>query len=119
MSAIDYGIAVEKHFGGPADHRRAGSYAELVETWKDARPVPTDAQLQTAWAAYEAGLAQASSDAQAARTALLTAAQGTVGIALDQLTLAQLRALVGCLLYKEGALTADVKIRPLAQWVKP
>lgn len=49
---MDIALAVEQLLPA-ADYRRADSYAALVDTWKDERPVPTEAALEAAWAAYE------------------------------------------------------------------
>lgn len=48
---------------------------------------------------------------------LVTQAQSAVGVLLSDLTAAQRNALVATLLYKAGALTSDLKIKPLGQWV--
>ena len=32
-----------------ADYRRADTYQNLVETWRDKRPVPTEQELAVAW----------------------------------------------------------------------
>lgn len=52
------------------------------------------------------------------REQIKTVAQSAVGVAYDQLTAAQVRALVAILLWKQGALNNDGTVKPLGQWVK-
>lgn len=52
---MDIALAVEEIYPA-ADYRRADSYEELVQTWKDERKVPTLAQLEDAWIIVEARL---------------------------------------------------------------
>jgi hypothetical protein len=49
--------------------------------------------------------------------AIRTTAQSSVGVALVDLTAAQVRSLLACLLYKNRAVTDDGKIRPLTDWI--
>lgn len=48
---------------------------------------------------------------------VVSLAQTAVGVAVNDLTAAQRNALVVVLLHKAGALTSDLKIKPLNQWV--
>lgn len=50
---MDYAIAVDRLLPG-AKWLRAESYAELVTTWGDAQPVPSDAALIAAYADWQA-----------------------------------------------------------------
>lgn len=50
---MDIALAVEEIYPA-ADYRRADSYQALVDTWHDARKIPTESELQTAWAAVQA-----------------------------------------------------------------
>lgn len=52
------------------------------------------------------------------RAALLTRAQSAVGKRLDDLTAAERNALVALLLFKEGAISSDLHVQPLAEWVR-
>ena len=45
-------------------------------------------------------------------------AQSAVGIKYDALSITQVRALYGFVLFKEGAIDTSGKIRPLKDWVK-
>lgn len=45
---MDIPRAVEQIYED-ADFRRADTYQNLVETWRDKRPVPTEQELATAW----------------------------------------------------------------------
>jgi hypothetical protein len=87
---MDYAIAIDRVLPG-AKWLLAGSYAELVETWQDAQPVPSDAALIAAFAEWEAeqiiiaaqALIQAGAEAQAAAIpgfATWTEAEGLIWI---------------------------------------
>lgn len=45
-------------------------------------------------------------------------AQGAVGIAIQDLTAAQVRALVACLLYNAGAINESGVVQPLDTWIQ-
>lgn len=45
---MDIAAAVEQIYDG-ADFRRADTYQSLWNTWKDARSIPSQAQLADAW----------------------------------------------------------------------
>lgn len=47
---------------------------------------------------------------------ILALAQSAVGVKLDALTAAQRNALVAMLLFKGGAISKDLTIKPLSQW---
>lgn len=57
-------------------------------------------------------------DAAALRTRVLAVAQSAVGVAADQLTAVQLRALFMIVLWRSGALDKNGVVQPLAQWVR-
>lgn len=53
-----------------------------------------------------------------ARTKVIGMTQSAVGVTLDALTAAQVRALLACVLYKAGAIDpATLAIEPLAEWL--
>ncbi len=52
------------------------------------------------------------------QSAVKTIAQSAVGGALTELTAAQRNALMACLLFKAEALTDDLKIKPLSDWLR-
>ena len=58
---MDLALVIDKLAPG-ADYRRADDLATLTETWVDARPVPSAAAINEAWAEIEA--AQALIDAR-------------------------------------------------------
>lgn len=62
-------------------------------------------------------MGQAEPLSAAARDLVLSTAQTAVGVRYDALTNIQLRALVGILLWREGALDGAGVVRPLARWV--
>jgi len=52
-------------------------------------------------------------------TQILSVAQTAVGVTLQNLTAAQVRALMAILLYKEGGVNpVNLQVKPLGQWVK-
>jgi len=84
-------------------------------------PLPTDPtpeQIAAAIAAREQARRQADADRAALRQLVRQKAQSAVGVAIDDLTVGQLRALLAILLHNEGALDRDGKVRPLAEWVR-
>lgn len=72
--------------------------------------------------AERATLAAAEASAIVAATAfrgqIVTLAQSAVGVRLQDLTPAQIKALMACLLYKAGGVDpSTLQVRPLGQWV--
>ena len=65
---MDIALAVD-HLLPAADYRRCDDYATLVDTWHDARPVPTESELLAAWDAIQSATA-ASTARDASRSAL-------------------------------------------------
>lgn len=90
----------------------------FIASWNRAEPQPNDAQIDAAITAAKAAAQQAETDAVALKQAVQNLAQSAVGVVIDQLTAAQRNALIACLLWKAGAIDKDMKIRPLAQWLK-
>lgn len=80
-------------------------------------PMPTKTEIDAAIAAYDAREQQRQADTQALRQRVITTAQSAVGVAFDQLTNVQLRAVLGCLLHQRGVLDKDGKVRPLGEWL--
>ena len=84
-------------------------------------PLPADPTPAESAAAHQQLLdaqAQSDADAVALRNKILTTAQTAVGIAYDQLSATQLRALFGILLFKADALDKNGVVRPLSEWVR-
>ncbi len=52
------------------------------------------------------------------RALVLQTAQSAVGVNIVDLTAAQIKALVACLLYDAGALNASGVVQPLAGWLR-
>lgn|SRR5262245_55240876 len=91
----------------------------LAADWPPPLPVePTPEQIVQALAAREQARQRAETEATQLRQLVRTKAQSAVGVAIDDLMVGQLRALVAILLHKEGALDKDGKIRPLSEWVR-
>lgn len=83
-------------------------------------PLPSEPTAQESAAAIAALAAAKEADrlsAIALRNRVLGVAQTAVGIQLDALTPAQVRALMACLLWKAGGLTASGAVKPLDQWL--
>jgi hypothetical protein len=85
----------------------------------DFKPEATPEQIAQAQTFLE-GYDQAAVDQQqnALKTAVLTTAQSAVGVALNNLTNVQVRALLAIVLFKEGAVATDGTIKPLNEWVR-
>lgn len=89
----------------------------LAAVWPPPLPSePTQAEIDAAIAARAAAEQQARADAMALRTRVRTLAQSAVGVQVDQLTAAQVRALIVVLLHKQGAIDRAGAIRPLNDW---
>lgn len=90
----------------------------LASAWPPPLPNdPTPQQSTAARALIVAAQAQTVSDAAALRARVLTLAQSAVGVQIDALTAAQIRALVALLLYKQGAIDKTGAIVALANWL--
>lgn len=85
--------------------------------WRGTGDVPSDQTITDAWTAYNTAQTAAATSATAARTAAVNIAGSAVGVAIGSLTAAQVRALVACLLWKNGALNSDGTVKPLASWL--
>jgi hypothetical protein len=104
----------EYHWRGGADD----DYSAIGE-WRDPNTTkPTKAQLDAEWAAYQQEQADAQTAATNLRNQIITIAQSAVGVRVDQLTAAQVRALNAIELWQKGALNNDLTVKPLAQWVR-
>lgn len=55
MRDIDIALCVERLMG-VADYGSADTYKHLVQTWRDQRPVPTEAELIAIWPTIEVEL---------------------------------------------------------------
>lgn len=88
-----------------------------IARWNLPAAQPTDTEIATAISAYDARQAQRQADAAALRQKVLTLAGSAVGIAVDQLTAAQVRALIACLLFEAGALDKSGIVQPLGTWL--
>lgn len=90
----------------------------LASVWPPPLPSdPTPQQSAAARALIVAAQTQAVSDAAALRARVLTLAQSAVGVQIDALTAAQIRALVALLLYKQGAIDKTGAVVALANWL--
>ena len=89
----------------------------FIAAWHLVQAQPTPAELQTASDAYDAQQAQLAADATALRQHVINLAQSAVGVAIDNLTAAQIKALFAVILWKAGALDKNGIVQPLATWV--
>jgi hypothetical protein len=78
---------------------------------------PTSQQSTDAIAARETARLAALAAAATKRQQILTIAQSAVGVRVDLLTAAQIKALYAITLWQQGALDAGLIVRPLADWV--
>lgn len=79
---------------------------------------PTAEQIAAAIAAREAARQQAAQDALALRQRVIMLAQSAVGVQIDALTAAQVRALIALLLWQAGAIDRAGMVKPLGEWVR-
>lgn len=79
---------------------------------------PTEAEITTAAAAYDAAETQRQAEATTLRQQVISTAQSAVGVSITALTAAQVRALVAILLWKAGAIKADGTVKVLTEWVR-
>lgn len=87
-----------------------------IGRWNLTDPQPDDTALLAAIVAYDTAQAQRNADAQTLRQKVVTVAQSAVGLSIDTLTAAQVRALVAVVLWRAGALKPDGTVKPLAEW---
>jgi hypothetical protein len=85
----------------------------------DDRATPLQqAEIEAAARRFDATQLTARQQRRAENLASIRAtAQSAVDVALADLTAAQVRSLLACLLYQHQAVTDDGKIRPLAEWL--
>jgi len=100
-----------------------GAFVQSMESaaWLAQRgPLPADptpAESDAAVTAIAQAVQQAQTDADTLRQQVRALAQSTIGMRIDAVfTTAQLRSLLAVLLWKAGALSNDLTIRPLADW---
>jgi len=55
---------------------------------------------------------------QAFRQQIVDIAQSAVGIALNDLTAVQIKALIAVMLYRMGGVSGDMEVKPLNEWVR-
>ena len=91
----------------------------IVIAYLDDRATPTDqAQIEAAVRSFDATQLTPAQQQRVQNLANIRAtAQSAVGVALIDLTAAQVRSLLACLLYKNHAVSDDGKIRPLPDWL--
>ena len=90
----------------------------LASAWPPPLPTPpTPQEITAALAARETARQAAIADAAALRAQIVTIAQSAVGVRVDLLTAVQVRALMACVLWKQGALDKLGQVRPLADWL--
>lgn len=73
---------------------------------------------EAAAAAAAAAALTAAAEAATLRQQLVNLAQSAVGVLLSDLSAAQRNSLVAALLWKAGGVTQDMKVKPLADWLK-
>ena len=87
-----------------------------IARWDLPDPQPSEAELAAAVAAYDAAEAARRQADQQLRQQVVALAQSAVGVRVDALTAAQVRALLVVLLRKAGALDNGGTVRPLGEW---
>lgn len=89
-----------------------------ISAWPEDVPMPTQAEIDAMLLTLEQERQAAQTEAQQLRQRVVNLAQSAVGIAVNDLTAPQVRALLALLLRKEGALDKTGTIRPLQDWVR-
>lgn len=101
-----------------ASFRGLSTSPGVVVIHLDERAAPDEqAQIEAAVRSFDASRptpTQTKRDENLAN--IRAAAQSAVGAGLDDLTSAQVRSLLACLLYKNQAVSDDGKIRALGEW---
>lgn len=105
------------HPGSGAGLMRIDGVLHLVR-WPDGLAIPTDQAIAQAIQDWQVNQDQERQDTIALRQQIRQTAQSAVGVRVDLLTAAQVRALFAILLFREGALDRTGAVRPLAQWVR-
>jgi len=96
-------------------------YAIDTERGTIRRLQPFGRELYTFDMLYEDGAEAKVAEEQARSAALVKAqalAQSAVGVNIQNLTAAQVRALLACLLWQAGAIMKDGIVRPLGEWLR-
>jgi len=88
-----------------------GDYNNVI--WRDPRPQPSPAELQTAWDAIQAGEQQASQLKQQ----VVTLVQSAVGVTVTNLDASQRNALIAAVLYRLGVLDRTGAVSPPSDWL--
>lgn len=84
-----------------------------ILSWPGTPPDPVATR-----AAYLASLNQQAQDTAALRQAIRDKLVSSVGVRVDDLLVGQMRALLAYLLWREGALDKDGRVRPISEWTK-
>lgn len=98
--------------------RDGGDGQVYVSAWRLPGEPPAAADIAALAATYDAAQVQRDTEAAALRTQVRTLAQSAVGVRIDQLTAAQVRALMAILLWQAGALAPDGTVKELNTWVR-
>lgn len=106
--------AAEYHWKGSG----YGSYADIGEWRSPGIPKPSEAAVYAEWDVYLAEQARATGRESVLHIRLSTPAESAVGVQVEQLSPAQVRALLVVLLQREGAIAADGSIKPLDTWAQ-
>lgn len=93
--------------------------SKLIEDWTDAIPTnPTQQQIDDAIELMNQKNKDKQDKLLLTRLRALSNARSSVGIRVDDLNTPQLKALLGLLLWKEGAIDSDGIVLPLEKWVR-
>lgn len=114
--SIDIRAALNRVAPGAEYGWRGGAWDDYSQVeWRDqVIPQPSLAELQAAWSEIEA-------EGQQANQTLVNiknTAQSAAGVALADLTQAQIKSLLAILLWQAGGVDKDGLVRPLGEWVK-
>ena len=88
---------------------------EIIE-WRGPGDEPTQQELENAWQIYSEREAAEQAASDKLKSNIVTIAQSAVGVALNDLTQGQTRALLAVMLWKAGGVAPDMTVKPLKDW---
>ena len=92
--------------------------ASAGESWVQTLQVPDDADEQQVQAVLAAHDPKAENKRERMKGQILLMAQSAVGVKLSDLSAAQIKALLACLLYRAGAIDPEaMQVLPLNNWL--
>ena len=114
---MDIALAIEEIRPG-ASYRLNKSIPpdqEIVE-WRGPGDEPTQQELEDVWQIYSEREVVERAACDQLKSNIISIAQSAVGVALNDLTQAQTRALLALMLWKASGVAPDMTVKPLKDW---